>query len=108
MTANIIGEKLDQKYRIIRILGRRGFGDVYLAKDNLARRHIAIKRLLHGEAEPNLKTQTALRTGAAKSKAFNNEPNDVSSTSGRAFMNSLRRRFSFSTSASVQCVTRTN
>ena len=37
---------LDDKYKIIKKLGRGGFGIVYLAEDSLAKREVAIKALL--------------------------------------------------------------
>jgi len=41
-----VGDLLDSKYRIVRWLGGGGWGDVYLAKDELLGSHVAIK-LLH-------------------------------------------------------------
>jgi serine/threonine protein kinase len=51
MSANLIGEELDQKYRVVGRLGGGGFGDVYLADDELARRRVAIKRLKNTDPE---------------------------------------------------------
>ena len=45
MSTDLIGEVLDEKYRVVGRLGGGGFGDVYLADDELARRKVAIKRL---------------------------------------------------------------
>jgi serine/threonine protein kinase len=38
------------KYRILRRLGVGGYGDVFLARDELASRHVAIKRLKNAES----------------------------------------------------------
>ena len=46
MLASIrIGDLLDSKYRVLRPLGRGGFGEVYLAEDELVGRQVAIKLL---------------------------------------------------------------
>lgn len=43
-----IGQKLghSNQFTIVRILGRGGFGEVYLAKETRAERHVAIKVML--------------------------------------------------------------
>jgi tRNA A-37 threonylcarbamoyl transferase component Bud32 len=51
VSTDLIGEELDQKYRVVRHLGGGGFGDVYLAEDELARRQVAIKRLKNTDPE---------------------------------------------------------
>jgi len=44
MPADLVGEELDHKCRVVSRLGG-GFGDVYLANDELASRQVAIKRV---------------------------------------------------------------
>ena len=51
MNADLVGEELDQKYRVVQRLGGGGFGDVYLADDELAGRQVAIKRLRNTNPE---------------------------------------------------------
>ena len=51
MSGDLVGEELDQKYRIVRRLGGGGFGDVFLAEDDLAGRQVAIKRLRNTSEE---------------------------------------------------------
>jgi len=46
-----IGDQLDSKYRILRALGGGGWGDVYLAQDELLDRQIAIKLLRDRDTE---------------------------------------------------------
>jgi len=46
-----LGDLLDSKYRIRQRLGGGGFGDVYLAEDELLNRHVAIKLLRDREPE---------------------------------------------------------
>lgn len=46
----MIGVTLDNKYKIKSRLGKGGFGIVYLAEDNLAKRKVAIKALLEKES----------------------------------------------------------
>ena len=45
LTSIRIGDLLDSKYRVLRPLGRGGFGEVYLAEDELVGRQVAIKLL---------------------------------------------------------------
>lgn len=51
MSADLVGEELDQKYRVVRRLGGGGYGDVFLANDELAGRQVAIKRLRNTNPE---------------------------------------------------------
>jgi tetratricopeptide (TPR) repeat protein len=46
-----IGDLLDSKYRVLRRLGWGGFGEVYLAKDELLGRQVAIKLLRDRDPE---------------------------------------------------------
>jgi predicted Ser/Thr protein kinase len=58
------GEELGH-YRIVRLLGRGGMGDVYLARDLTLERDVAIKVLSAGRGDPDDARKRLLREGQA-------------------------------------------
>jgi Tol biopolymer transport system component len=61
----LVGTTLDGRYEIVRVLGRGGFGVVYLARHVLLRDHVAIK-VLHGSGMlDSTRIERFLREGRA-------------------------------------------
>lgn len=63
--AEYVGKQLGN-YRIVRLLGRGGFADVYLGEHIFLKTHVAVK-ILHNQMQPNIlqtfltETQTIAR-----------------------------------------------
>lgn len=68
-------QRIADRYEVVRAIGRGGMGTVWLARDSVLGRNVAVKQIGGLPGEPANETQRAMRE--ARSAAALNHPNAV-------------------------------